>query len=635
MAKTKANKKTTIVGVIVKEKHHSSTSMQSNVLSPPRKQQQVEEENSNSSSCSMERMYPVKLRPEQIMYQRKCPFQMASCTRRTEFKNMPGMFEYCFIRIYHFLQRLIVQAGGLQSCNPITKLIAYLFYFTDLAWSGIDKQYYVKRQAIFGQNFVSVLSVVVSKYDASGEAADSFDARLLTIPQKRGFFLGSTIMDPARQYYNSSNEALVPLFVSDPGATMNPDLPFYQPDHNHLRSYLTQHFLGEKQVKEVIRRQTDGTGKDLLQQFGTSVKGISDRKQIYKSLTDFLPRFLCYTLFDVPVRLIPMEDITLAHTSPKYAAVYHTKLPGCIDMYTKPKIIREAMDRVANFLLEHSRVLKNVSDGPNGMTRESLVEMIHMLFGIAGFQGTIALATNCLTQMPEGYADEVIHDEDIAKLRNAVLECARLDSPVTGSHCIVDDEKGFVTEIGGKIMNFPTGTVLFTGMTIANLDEKRFPNPFVFDPENRDFSKLTSFNSIGESTNPSAPRICPGREVALSAVMLMMKAKNEAEHATTTDGDGGALMVQHDLLVDQSVEIELPADYTITKADDDKTALMDRSKQNVDDGDDDEKKLEMNDDFDGEGVEVIGNVRFNGIPKKVSCSSFGIIPLRSTISSPI
>ena len=55
------------------------------------------------------------------------------------------------------------------------------------------------------------------------------------------------------------------------------------------------------------------------------------------------------------------------------------------------------------------------------------------------------------------------------------------------------------------------------------------PNPFVFDPENRDFSKLTSFNSVGESTNPKAPRICPGRKLALSVVDQMIRAKVEAE----------------------------------------------------------------------------------------------------------
>ena len=445
------------------------------------------------------------------------------------------MFEYCFIRVYryHFLQRRVVQAGGFRSCNPITKLGAYFFYYTDLAWAGIDKQYYVKRQAIFGQNFVSVLSVVVSKYDASGKDVDSFDARLLTIPQKRGFFLGSTILNPTRQYYNSNDEALVPLFVSDPGATMNSDLPYYQPDHNVLRSYLTQHFLSEEHVTEIIKRQTDGTGKELLHQFGASVKGISDRKEMYKSLTDFLPRFLFYALFDVPVHLIPMDDITLAHTSIKYAALYHSKFPGCVDMCTKPKLIRFAIERVANFLMAHSRVLKDVPDGPDGLTKANLVKVLHLIFGIAAFQGTIALATTCLTKMPEGYADEVIQDEDVGKLRNAVLECARLDTPVTGFHCIVEDNEGFATQIGGKTFKFPKGTLLFTGMIIANLDEKRFPNPFVFDPENRDFSKLTSFHSVGDSTNPSAPRICPGREVALSAVMLMMKAKHEAEQSTT------------------------------------------------------------------------------------------------------
>ena len=87
---------------------------------------------------------------------------------------------------------------------------------------------------------------------SSGEAMDLFDAILFTIPQKRGSFLGSTIMmlDPARQYYNSSGEALVPLFVSDPGATINPNLPFHHPHHNLLRSYLTQHFLGGKKNRK-------------------------------------------------------------------------------------------------------------------------------------------------------------------------------------------------------------------------------------------------------------------------------------------------------------------------------------------------------------------------------------------------
>jgi cytochrome P450 len=260
------------------------------------------------------------------------------------------------------------------------------------------------------------------------------------------------------------------------------------------------------------------------------VKGISDKDQISSSLKDFLPRFLCYTLFDVPVDLIPLDDIVTAHTSTAFL-LFHAKLPCCIYRKLKPKIIRSARERVTDVLLEHSRVLKDVPDGPDGLTRNDLVGMLHMVFGIAAFGGTSALAISCLTQMPEGYADEVMHDEDNAKLRNAVLECSRLDAPVPSAHCIVDDDEGFTTQIGGKAIKFPNSTVLCTGIILANIDEKRYPNPFVFDPENRDFSNLTTFNSVGDSTNPSAPRICPGREVALSAVMLMMKAKSEAESA--------------------------------------------------------------------------------------------------------
>ena len=94
---------------------------------------------------------------------------------------------------------------------------------------------------------------------------------------------------------------------------------------------------------------------------------------------------------------------------------------------------------------------------------------------------------------------------------------------------IVDNADGLTTQIGGKTLTFRRGTVVFTGFTIANVDAERFPNPFVFDPENRDFSKLTSFNSVGESTNLQAPRICPGREIAIETVAQLIKAKTTAE----------------------------------------------------------------------------------------------------------
>merc|ERR1712038_1705636 len=99
---------------------------------------------------------------------------------------------------------------------------------------------------------------------------------------------------------------------------------------------------------------------------------------------------------------------------------------------------------------------------------------------------------------------------------------------VTGAHQIVDDQDGLTTQIGKEEINFPQGTILFTGMTIANLDEERFENPYVFDPENRDFSKLTSFNAVGEKSYKPSPRICPGRNVAIMTVAKMIKAKYAA-----------------------------------------------------------------------------------------------------------
>ena len=73
---------------------------------------------------------------------------------------------------------------------------------------------------------------------------------------------------------------------------MNPDLSFYQPCHKKSQPTPVQphpKISWGKQEQEVIHQcWTYETGKDLLQQFGTSsVKGmISDRTQIYKSLAD-------------------------------------------------------------------------------------------------------------------------------------------------------------------------------------------------------------------------------------------------------------------------------------------------------------------------------------------------------------
>lgn len=158
----------------------------------------------------------------------------------------------------------------------------------------------------------------------------------------------------------------------------------------------------------------------------------------------------------------------------------------------------------------------DVPDGPDGLARNDLMKMLHMFFGIAAFRGTSGLAMSCLTQMPEGCAAEVIRDEDNV--------CSRLNAHVTSDHCIVDDDEGFTTQIGRKTIKFPNDTELCTGIILANINEKRYPNLFVFDPENRDCNNLTSFNSV-------APRICPGREVAFSTAILMTKAKSEAESA--------------------------------------------------------------------------------------------------------
>ena len=40
-------------------------------------------------------------------------------------------------------------------------------------------------------------------------------------------------------------------------------------------------------------------------------------------------------------------------------------------------------------------------------------------------------------------------------------------------------QNGLTTEIGGKKLKFPEGTVVLASFTNANLDKERFPNPML------------------------------------------------------------------------------------------------------------------------------------------------------------
>lgn len=219
------------------------------------------------------------------MYERKCPFLEPH--PKIAYNNLPpNIIERFCIRIYHYLQRLVVQAGGFSSINPITILFAAIFYSTDLLWTSLDKNYYVKRRAMYGPSFISVLSVVISKYDPNAKAPDSLDARFLTIPQKRGFYLGSTLMDINSMYYFGRDSThrlgnlIIPLFVSDPGTTIDDRLPRTQPNHKILRKFLEDNFLGEEHINAALRRQNDPVGQQLLAEFGQHMKGKPRHREI-------------------------------------------------------------------------------------------------------------------------------------------------------------------------------------------------------------------------------------------------------------------------------------------------------------------------------------------------------------------
>jgi cytochrome P450 len=390
---------------------------------------------------------------------------------------------------------------------------------------------------MFGPTFISILSVVVSKYDKNSKDKDSLDARLLTYPQRREFLLGSSIMNPETASYffgeksrkHKFGKSLNPLFVSDHGATMDPLLPTDQPDHGALRDFIVKNWLSEDKINAAIKRQTDEIGTKLLNDFAQEVKGKPNSDDLNAAIDKFLPIYTIYTLFDIPLDKIPIDTINEGVCSWDFYFNLHG--PGWIaklsSLGKNMKAMKEKTDAFIDLLIEHSAVLQDIQNGSGGLSKKELCESIAFIFSIAGFNGTRSLAKTSMEQMPKDYQKEVANDP--IKLENAILECARMDCPVSGAHQIVDDKDGLTTEIGGKKMTFPRGTILFTAMILANVDEERFSDPFVFDPEKRDFGKLTSFHSVGEDTYDASPRICPGRKFGIMAVANMIRVKHEAD----------------------------------------------------------------------------------------------------------
>jgi cytochrome P450 len=386
-------------------------------------------------------------------------------------------------------------------------------------------------EEIFGPNYFHAGALSISKYDPEAKAKDSIDAKLTTYPQRKSERIGIwRVKDDMNYYYGSPDEQgrrkrLVSLFISTDGATQDPNLPEDQPDHTVIRTFMEENFIGEKHVKAIIERQTDAVDTKLLKEFGEEVKGLSTEDEITPIVSVFLRKFLLYMLFDVDLDKMPkdVEGAIDRIANGKFFLQLWFPLP-----IVGQKQCNKDVKRFVQYLMTDSKVLMNAKDGPNGLSKEELCNIIPTFFCVAAFVGISDISTRPMCRMPKGYAEEIVNDP--SKLRNAILETARLDAPVGKSSQIVDDEEGLTTQIGKRTFTFKKGLPVFTSFKAANMDKKRFPNPFVFDPENRDFEgQLTSFNSIGEKTYDASPAICPVREVAIAAAANMIRAKIHAE----------------------------------------------------------------------------------------------------------
>lgn len=486
--------------------------------------------NASEGSSAAEQKVDPSYPPKTVSYKVTCPFFQPS--DNVKFDNSLSIFEVIPHRLMHFVSRLFLQWGGIDTWNPLVKLPSMVLLFLDTLWSGIDLGFFFKRSQLFGSNYIACMSLCVSKYDPNAKAKDSIDGRLLAYPQRKSWRLGPFPVNPNTGFQTwgpKNDKAVHPLYISDAGATQNPALAADQPKHHQIRKMITSNLLGDEHIKPIVQRQHDAVSAKMLKAFGEEAKGLTDQAEIIKVLTKYLPSFLLYSTFDIDEELLPgLEEWIHDYCSDKFVLnmfVYGKIMPS--SLLKTP--MKKAIDTFVDFVMEHSKVLSGeTKDLPPGMTKKELCYAVGQMFVVAAFCGTRDTTARCMTLMPKGYLEKVV--DDPKKLRNAIYEVCRLHNPVPFSARIVDDDGGLTTLVGGKKLTFKKGTPYMMMFSNATVDSSRFENPYVFDPENRDFSKMTLFNSLGEKSD-DPPHICPGREPSMDAVELFLKAKLAAEQA--------------------------------------------------------------------------------------------------------
>lgn len=359
-----------------------------------------------------------------------------------------------------------------------------------------------KRQKLYGPNFAALGRVIVGEYDIVSQIIQS--------PQRRGKFLGRAKLIPSRvpKYF--------PLFLSDADA-----------GGDEAHAIIHQYFW-ETLIPPALERTSDpifdGYVKNMVALMKKSTRGgvLVLRKEELNTLTrTMVVKYIFHALFGISLSKAQVKDAITLLFSPSPFTGYVTGAmkpigtPFLCFQCSRNKLITSLSSAIFD-----SPALENYvpSDATLNMSKQDLSEMLLGIAGIAGCVGTTSLCTQVITGIPANFPIQL---DDPKAIMLAVLEAARIRSPVNNVNVILDNP--LTLTINEKEYTLPEGTVVAASIGLASIDPKQFENPTKFDPTRANLvSSSLNFNHVGFNAVGSGTRQCPGRNIAMKIASTLL-----------------------------------------------------------------------------------------------------------------
>lgn len=409
-----------------------------------------------------------------------------------------------------------LQLWLINHSNCITNLILHFLYAIDVLAYTITgpMNFLTRRQKLYGSNFAALGRIIIGEYDVC--------SKLINSPQRRGTFLGRAKLVPSRfpKYF--------PLFMSDADA-----------GGDEMHAMIHQYFW-ETLIPPAFERTKDPIFDGYVANMVTTMKAnmragvmVIEKKDLDKYTQNMVIKYIFHALFGIMLSKGQIKDVRTLFFGTNILSAYvlgglrpYATLLGCFQC-SRNKLFKSLSEAV----YDSPGLANYVPSACGNISKKDFSEMLVVVAGIAGCIGTQALCKQVITGIPEEYPIQL---DDPKEVMLAVLEAARIKSPVNNVNMIL--EEALDVTIDGKTHTITEGTVVAASIGLSSVDPVQFEEPTNFNPKRDNLvSASLNFNHVGFNKIGSGTRQCPGRNIAMkiATTLLIEMRKSSNEKAVT------------------------------------------------------------------------------------------------------